>query len=268
MIFQRIVFNQSSQKRNLPKISALGDYISQHISQKINIAGLSSHFGLSPKKLQAGVHYLYGYSVNNYITNVRLEMAKELIYTTDKNVSDICYEVGYSSRSYFSKLFNERFGKLPSALKNSFKNEELLFEVTYRSMARAEVTEKDLENILETSREMNKKYGVTGSLIYHRRVFFQLIEGPKKNILKLYNNIKKDKRHFDVITMWQGVKLYRDFEEWDMALLSDDGALDIPYEGDTKSLSLRRFMGDLDEQSVTSQNLWRMVRNVLKTANA
>lgn len=88
-------------------------------------------------------------------------------------------------------------------------------------MARSEVSEKQVKEIIEVSRKRNKEFGITGSLIYHERVFFQLIESPKHNVLRLYENIKKDRRHFDILTIHQGKKVDRDFILWDMALWSD-----------------------------------------------
>ncbi|WP_369993860.1 helix-turn-helix domain-containing protein [Winogradskyella sp.] len=44
----------------------------------------------------------------------RLDKAAQLIQETDYNVSELVYSIGFSSRSYFSKIFKQRFGVLPS----------------------------------------------------------------------------------------------------------------------------------------------------------
>ena len=251
----------------LNKLSDIGDYVKANLGKKLSIADISYHTGLPPKKLQLGFKFLFGYSVNQYISNIRLERAKELIYTTDKTISEICFQVGYSSRSYLSKVFFERYGVLPSDYKSSFIKNNLVFEVSYRSMAKSELTEKDIEAILQASRENNNNFNITGSLIYHRNVFFQIIEGSKADVLKLYDKIKSDKRHFDVQTLWQGVKKTRDFEEWDMAVLTDESLLNIKAQGNTKNLNLGHLMGDLDGESLMSQNLWRKVRTIIQTSN-
>jgi len=259
-------FQPELSKSELVKISSIGDYLKDHIGGQVTIKILAEHLGLSPKKLQLGVRFLYGYSVNQYLTNLRMEVARELIHTTDQSLSEICYSIGFSSKSYFSKLFRDRFGILPRDYKNSFIKDDLLFEVTYRSMANTDISTADIEKLLKTSRINNKALNITGSLIFHRKVFFQLIEGPKKNVLKLYDKIKNDNRHFDVATMWQGSKPVRDFGEWSLAMLSDSGILNIPYEGSTKNLNLGHLMGDIDDESLVSQNLWRKVRNEIKTS--
>lgn len=254
-------------KEELLKISELGDFIQSNLSGKISVENLSNEVGISSKKLQAGVRFLFGHSVNEFITNIRLERSRELFNTSSLNVSEICYKIGYNSRSYFSKQFQDRYGILPKDYRDSLFEDDLLFEISYRSMAKENITNKEVEEIVKISKNENKKYNITGSLIYHRNVFFQLIEGSKKEVLELYTNIKNDNRHFDVQTIWQGSKPNRDFKDWSMAVFSDDGVLKIPYDGDTEQLSLGRFMGQLDKQSLESKNLWRNVRNVLKISN-
>ncbi|MHA7056399.1 BLUF domain-containing protein [Aquimarina sp. M1] len=250
-------------KSELSRITELGDYIRDNIANKLTISVLCKYLGFSPKKLQAGVRFLYNYSVNEYISNIRMEVAKEHIYQTDKSISEICYTVGYSSRSYFSNLFYKRFGILPSKYKESFYKDSLVYEVSYRSIASEELSDSDLKRILDISRKNNKKSNITGCLIYYKNVFFQLIEGPKNEVLPLYDKIKKDERHADVITMWRGSKPTRTFRQWDMATLSDDGVLNISYQDTVKELNLEHLIGEAHKNSLMSQNLWRKVRTII-----
>ena len=55
-----------------------------------------------------------------------------------------------------------------------------------------------LKNILRSSKENNFELKITGCLICRADFFFQLLEGPKEAVDKLYNKILDDKRHFDV----------------------------------------------------------------------
>ncbi|QCX01335.1 helix-turn-helix domain-containing protein [Aggregatimonas sangjinii] len=253
-------------KEELSGIALMGDYIKENIGEKLPVKELSRRTGLSPKKLQSGVRFLYGHSINKYTANIRLERARELFNETDMNVSQICYKVGYTSRSFFSKQFQDRYGVLPSDYRNTLRKDNLLYEISYRSMAKPDVDGETVGDILMTSKSNNNSLDITGSLIYHRNVFFQLIEGPRRDVLELYEKIKKDSRHFDVQTIWKGSKPSRDFTEWDMAMISDEGVLTIPHDGNTQELGLGHLMGDIGQQSLESKNLWRKVRNVLKTS--
>ncbi|UAM96858.1 AraC family transcriptional regulator [Polaribacter litorisediminis] len=106
-------------KIELSKISTIGDYIINHIEEKISIQELSSIFLLSPKKLQAGVKHLYGVTIGNYILNLKMGHAKHLYISTDYNTSEICSQIGISSKSYFSKVFKDRYGISPSLFRKN-----------------------------------------------------------------------------------------------------------------------------------------------------
>ncbi|WP_175416235.1 helix-turn-helix domain-containing protein [Aggregatimonas sangjinii] len=113
-------FSVPLRKTELNKIVSLGQFITENISSTISIDVLREKSGLSPKKLQIGFRALFGMTVNSYISKVRLEKARELIETTEMTISEIVYSCGLSSRSYFSKVFFERYGVLPSDYKKSF----------------------------------------------------------------------------------------------------------------------------------------------------
>ncbi len=55
-----------------------------------------------------------GYSASLYIRLLRLQRAKKLLLTTDLNVSQAAYEVGFKDPKYFSRVFSEEFGIPPS----------------------------------------------------------------------------------------------------------------------------------------------------------
>ena len=50
-----------------------------------------------------------------FIRNFRLDKAKELLEKGELNVSEVAWEIGMSNLPYFSKIYKERFGELPSA---------------------------------------------------------------------------------------------------------------------------------------------------------
>lgn len=58
-----------------------------------------------------------GYSASLYIRLLRLQRAKKLLQTTDLNISQTAYEVGFNDPKYFSRVFSEEFGIPPSRIK-------------------------------------------------------------------------------------------------------------------------------------------------------
>jgi AraC-like DNA-binding protein len=101
----------------LSKISSLTNYATNNFETSLTLLTLSKHFGMSQKKLQMGVKYLYGDSVGRYILDLRMGHAIHLFNTTDFNVAEVCVRVGIANGGYFSKVFKKRYGKLPSRYK-------------------------------------------------------------------------------------------------------------------------------------------------------
>jgi AraC-like DNA-binding protein len=81
-----------------------------------NIRTFGKKLGLSKAQLYRNMIQLSGLSPNNFIKEYRLKKAVEAIGKQQGNVSEIAYQCGFSSPSYFSKCFLERFGILPSSL--------------------------------------------------------------------------------------------------------------------------------------------------------
>ncbi|HRI59854.1 MAG TPA: ATP-binding protein [Saprospiraceae bacterium] len=65
------------------------------------------------RKLKA----LTGKSATDFIRSLRLEKARELLETTDLNVTEVCFKVGFGSPNYFSRAFQEAFGVSPSEVR-------------------------------------------------------------------------------------------------------------------------------------------------------
>lgn len=81
------------------------------------ISELSKQAGLSPGKLQEGFKRMHGTTVSDYIRSVRVEKGEELIKTSDMNISQVVYSIGFSSRSYFSKIFRQKYNCSPKEYK-------------------------------------------------------------------------------------------------------------------------------------------------------
>jgi two-component system response regulator YesN len=55
----------------------------------------------------------------NYLTQIRMDAAKELLRTTSMKAFEIAEKVGYSESNYFSYSFKKKFGMSPSEYRNS-----------------------------------------------------------------------------------------------------------------------------------------------------
>ncbi len=95
--------------REMKLVKKISDSIKKSPEYPYSISSLCQENALSPAKLQEGFKLLHGTTVGDYIKNLRVEKAEELIRTTDLNISEVVYSVGLSSRSYFSKIFKKRY---------------------------------------------------------------------------------------------------------------------------------------------------------------
>lgn len=78
------------------------------------------------------------------------------------------------------------------------------------------MSQDDLKDILQDSRESNISKDVTGMLLYIEGRFFQVLEGEKEGIDELYEHISRDERHRDVNIITRGYTKRRIFKDWSM----------------------------------------------------
>ena len=93
--------------------------VHEHLSDSsLNVETVSAALGLSRVQLYRKVKSLTGSSPVEIIRLTRLKRAEHLLKTTDKTVSEISYDVGFSSPSYFSKCFKDFFGIVPGEVRD------------------------------------------------------------------------------------------------------------------------------------------------------
>ncbi|KAF2515643.1 helix-turn-helix domain-containing protein [Flavobacterium foetidum] len=103
--------------KEMEEIKELSEFIKSCPEENFTIKSLSKKSGLSPNKLQEGFKMIHNRTVNDYITHMRVLKAETLIRTSDLNISEIVYCIGFTSRSYFSKIFKQKFNCSPKEYK-------------------------------------------------------------------------------------------------------------------------------------------------------
>ena len=83
-------------------------------NSELSIEELGEQMGLSRVQLYRKIKALTNYSPVELLRITRLKKASTLLSTTDKTISEITYEVGFTSPSYFTKCYKEYFGESPS----------------------------------------------------------------------------------------------------------------------------------------------------------
>jgi hypothetical protein len=92
-----------------------------------------------------------------------------------------------------------------------------LHRLTYLSSALAEMSQGQLDAILEVARANNPRHDVTGLLLYHDMQFFQALEGPRPQVEQVFARIKGDRRHSGCMVLESRAVTERFFAGWSMA---------------------------------------------------
>lgn len=80
----------------------------------LKVTDFSKPLGCSKSKLYHKIKSLIGKPPNTFIREYRLSKALQLLNKTSGNISEIAFETGFSSPSYFSKCFQKKYGYSPS----------------------------------------------------------------------------------------------------------------------------------------------------------
>lgn len=118
-IIRTSVRPQSEKKEILPKetgsasIYKVKEQIAKKYSEQLSVECLADAVNLSPTYLCSLFKEETGMTVNDYITQTRMEAAMHMLSDTQKHTYEICYDVGYLSPAYFCRLFKNYTGKTP-----------------------------------------------------------------------------------------------------------------------------------------------------------
>ncbi len=102
---------QNSQGRYRDVVSEVISYIEEHYSdEELSLNTLAAHVNFSPNHLSAVFRQQTGNTFIKYLTDYRLDKAKELLLSTSKKSNEIGAMVGYKDPHYFSYLFKKALG--------------------------------------------------------------------------------------------------------------------------------------------------------------
>lgn len=95
--------------------------INYHFREHISLTTLAKELDLNPNYLGELFTNTIGISFSKYITNLRLSYAHNLLAGSSLSVNEICTESGFSTPSYFIRLFKEKYGITPAQLRRTQK---------------------------------------------------------------------------------------------------------------------------------------------------
>ena len=89
------------------------EFIKEHLCEPLPLARVAAAVSLSPVHFHQTFRTATGKTLRSYIEELRLKRAINLLSSTDKTLTEIALECGFSSQSYFSFAFRRRMGETP-----------------------------------------------------------------------------------------------------------------------------------------------------------
>jgi len=113
---REIIQFHTNHKREA-KAKDILSYIKEHYAENICIKDIARYTGISRSECFRSFQHFTNKSPIEYLTEYRLSHAANMLRETDKSVAQIATECGFSSSSYFGKLFKEKYAVSPSQYK-------------------------------------------------------------------------------------------------------------------------------------------------------
>ncbi|MBQ9967397.1 MAG: AraC family transcriptional regulator [Oscillospiraceae bacterium] len=95
-------------------IEQVDDYIVRNFRRRLTVEEIAEDFHYSRTRLSTVYKQIKGIGLHEAITQEQLRQAKILLANTDKSITEISEELGFSSPQYFSRLFTKKMGVAPS----------------------------------------------------------------------------------------------------------------------------------------------------------
>ena len=111
-----------SKKENLysgPVMKCL-NYMDSHFNEKITVGQLAEYVGLNPRYLSTLFRKEKGVTIIEYLTEMRVEVARSLLTGTEYTYAQIAYSLAFCSQSHFCAVFREKTGYTPHQYRSRF----------------------------------------------------------------------------------------------------------------------------------------------------
>lgn len=109
---------KGEEEKYVSYVRSASIFMEEHMrDEELAIVQVAESVFLNPVYFGRVFKSVKGMSFKQYLLQIRMERAKQLLLDTSMTVTDICQEVGIPNASYFAKLFKQYTGKLPSDYK-------------------------------------------------------------------------------------------------------------------------------------------------------
>ena len=106
------------------KIFNCMEYLENHVTEKVDLQSMADTFGYNPSYLCQKFKAVTGMTIHTYATECKLREAAVLLTQTDRNLSDIASNLGFSNQSHFHRVFKNRYGTTPTKWRKEHRREK------------------------------------------------------------------------------------------------------------------------------------------------
>jgi two-component system response regulator YesN len=102
---------------------SITDYINTNFTDPdFSVSKMAEDINLSPNYLSAQFRTLFNTTIISYVTSMRIELAAELLSTTDLSINEIALKCGFSGSDTLNRSFKRKFHITPSKYRGSYKS--------------------------------------------------------------------------------------------------------------------------------------------------
>lgn len=121
-IFNKLMDTLDTKEKTLSLVNQVVHYIEMHFKTQFTFAKMAEALGYHPNYLTRMMRTRMNISPMQYLMHYRINYSKHLIVNTTMSIGDIALESGFKSLAYFSKVFKEKCGYLPTEYRQLMKN--------------------------------------------------------------------------------------------------------------------------------------------------
>ncbi|MBQ8345798.1 MAG: helix-turn-helix transcriptional regulator [Clostridia bacterium] len=111
-----------TQRKEDPLVQEITAYMREHLTEKLSFSVLTAHFSVSPTTLKALFRRNFGMGTMEYLMNLRIDRAKELLRGGHTSCTEIASLCGFCSVHHFSAAFKRNCGMSPLAYTKSVRS--------------------------------------------------------------------------------------------------------------------------------------------------
>ena len=118
-LFQRQSSGGGEQREERP-IHGITRYLQEHLAEEVSLSVLAEEFHLSAQYISQLFKNEIGVGFLTYLTNIRMERAKQLLLSTPLSIAEVSEQSGYGDYRVFTKVFKKSEGITPSQYRRDF----------------------------------------------------------------------------------------------------------------------------------------------------